>query len=75
MSKKTKAKKITRSTKWSEVLEDFPKAGEVLARDYQFHCLGCFASQFETVEEGAKAHGLNDEEIDKMIISLNKVGK
>ena len=35
-------------------------------------CMGCPMAQMETIEEGCKAHGMNDKEINKLIEKLNK---
>ena len=34
---------------------------------YGIHCLGCAFSSFETVEQGAQAHGLNADELVKAL--------
>jgi len=65
--------KITRKTKLSELATN-QKVVEVLL-DSGLHCIGCFASQFENLEQGCKGHGMSDEEIDKLIKNLNKVDK
>ena len=41
--------------------------------EYGFHCLGCIMAQYETLEEGAKAHGLNDEQINELVERINDV--
>ncbi len=35
-------------------------------------CMGCPMAQMETVEDGCRAHGMNDKEIDRFIERLNK---
>jgi len=35
-------------------------------------CMGCPMAQMETIEEGCRAHGMNDKEIDELIERLNK---
>ncbi len=73
MSKKEKTKpEITRDTKISELLENFPQVAEVFA-DYNLHCVGCIASVFDTVAQGALSHGMTDEEIDALVEDLNLV--
>ncbi|MCK4927909.1 MAG: DUF1858 domain-containing protein, partial [Candidatus Aenigmarchaeota archaeon] len=37
-------------------------------QDHGLHCIGCFAAAFETLEQGAMAHGLD---IDKLLKDLN----
>ena len=65
--------KITRKTKLSDLAGN-QKTIEVLF-DSGLHCIGCFASQFENLEQGCKGHSMSDEEIDELIKKLNKVGK
>ena len=36
------------------------------------HCIGCHVSMYESIEQGAQAHGLNDQQIDELIVTLNK---
>ena len=38
-------------------------------------CIGCPMAQMETIEEGCKAHGMTEKQIDKLIIKLNKEEK
>jgi hybrid cluster-associated redox disulfide protein len=74
-SKNTKNKsqdKITRDTKISLLLEKYPFLAESLLKDYKLHCVGCFAAAFETLEQGALAHGMSDKDINAMIKDFNK---
>ncbi len=65
--------KITRTTKLVN-LADNVETVEILT-DIGLHCIGCFASQFETLEQGCKGHGMSDNEIDELIGKLNKINK
>ena len=51
-----------------ELLEKAPEKAEVLL-NAGMHCLGCPASQAETLEEACEVHGIDVEEIIK---ELNK---
>ena len=51
-----------------ELLEKAPEKAEVLL-NAGMHCLGCPASQSETLEEACEVHGIDVEEILK---ELNK---
>lgn len=55
-----------------EVVKDHPECVETIL-GYGLHCVGCHAAYSETIEEGAKAHGLSDEELGKMLEDLNAV--
>ena len=72
MKKKNEQTKITGKTKLGDIVEKYPKAAEILADKYQLHCIGCFAAAFETLEEGAKAHGMSKKKIEKLIQDLNE---
>jgi len=81
-SKKAKPKKqakiakpsqqITGSMIFSAVLEKYPDTAFVMLK-YGLHCVGCRIASYETVEEGARAHGLDEKTIKKMIDDMNKV--
>lgn len=64
--------KITKDANLGEVVFKYPEVVEVLT-DYGLHCVGCFASSFDTIEMGAKVHGMSDEEISEMLERVNEV--
>lgn len=68
-------KKITKKTNISQLVSEHPELVEILVQDYSLHCVGCAAAAFENLEQGAKAHGMNDKQIDEMIKKLNKKKK
>ena len=63
--------KITKDTKLQEVISKHPETMEVFMK-YGLHCIGCMAAQFETIEVGAKAHGID---VKKLVDDLNKAVK
>lgn len=54
--------KIEKTTKIGELLEIAPEKAEILL-NAGMHCLGCPASQAETIEEACMVHGIDVEEI------------
>lgn len=64
--KKTKARKtgdkITKDMSVASVIKKYPQTLEVFF-DYGLHCVGCAAAEFDTIESGAKAHGINVEHL------------
>lgn len=54
--------KIEKTTKIGELLEIAPEKAEILL-NAGMHCLGCPASQEETIEEACMVHGIDVEEI------------
>ena len=59
---------INKTTTLSELLEEFPDKAQILL-DAGMHCLGCPASQAETLEEACNVHGIDVEEL---LTELNK---
>lgn len=50
--------KITKDMSLMELLQTYPGAKEVLSR-HGMGCLGCMGSAMETIEGGARMHGIN----------------
>jgi hybrid cluster-associated redox disulfide protein len=67
-------KKINLKTNIALMVAEYPQTAEVLYA-FGLHCVGCFASQFDTIEQGAKVHGMMDEEVKELIKELNIVIK
>ena len=53
---------INKDTKIGEIIENAPEKAELLL-EAGMHCLGCPASQAETLEEACSVHGLDLEDI------------
>ena len=53
---------ITPSTNIRELVAELPIAEDVLDQ-FGLHCAGCGVNKYETIEQGAKAHGLRIEPI------------
>lgn len=63
-------KKIRKETALGEITQKFPETVPTMLK-YGLHCVGCHAAAFETLEQGAKAHGMTDQEIEKMLTEMN----
>ncbi len=59
---------IDKNTKIGELLEMAPEKADILL-NAGMHCLGCPASQAETLEEACAVHGIDVEEL---VSELNK---
>ena len=57
---------IEKTTKIGELLEIAPEKASILL-EAGMHCLGCPASQEETIEEACNIHGIDVEEILKQL--------
>ena len=53
---------INKDTTIGEILEKAPDKAELLL-EVGMHCLGCPASQMETLEEACDVHGIDVEEV------------
>ena len=62
---------ITKFDPLSVILQESPRAGELLA-EYGLHCVSCFANEFDTIATGAEMHNMSDEEVDEMIDEINE---
>lgn len=60
--------KITATMGIMEVVEKWPQTAQVLMQ-CGMGCLGCAAAHFETIGEGASAHGID---VDMLMTELNK---
>ena len=57
---------VTKDMTIGQVLMESEKAPEILM-GIGMHCLGCPASQGETIEEAAMVHGVDVDELVKML--------
>ncbi len=60
--------KIEKDMTIGEILEEAPEKAEILM-NAGMHCLGCPASQGETLEEACEVHGID---VDEVLKELNK---
>ena len=58
--------KITKEIQIGELVMNYPQAVDVLFA-HGFHCIGCGLSAYETLEQGAAAHGFDAATIDEII--------
>ena len=59
--------KFNKDTKIGEIMEVAPEKADILL-SIGMHCLGCPASQAETIEEACDVHGVN---VDELLEKLN----
>ena len=57
---------FNKDTVIGEILEKAPEKAEILL-EAGMHCLGCPASQMETLEEACSVHGIDVEEVVKKL--------
>jgi len=64
---------ITKQTKIGEILEKYGQKAANILIENGLGCVGCPAAQAESIEIGCKAHGLNEEEVEKIIKKLQEL--
>ncbi|TAN39681.1 MAG: DUF1858 domain-containing protein [Candidatus Methanoperedens sp.] len=60
---------ISKENTIEEVVTKYPESVMVFMK-HGLHCIGCHVSAFESIEEGAMAHGIN---VDALVADLNKI--
>jgi len=65
------SKSITKDMGIQEIVTKHPETAEIFFK-FGVHCLGCAAASFETLEQGANAHGID---VDAMVKEMNEVLK
>jgi hybrid cluster-associated redox disulfide protein len=64
--------RITEKSHIMESLEKHPEIAPVLL-GYGLHCVGCSFSRFDTIETGAKIHGMSRQDLKMMLKDVNAV--
>ena len=59
---------ITKDLSIQDIVAEYPESVEVFAQ-YGLGCIGCAMASYETLEQGAAAHGIN---IDELLKALNE---
>lgn len=60
-------KKVTKNMLIGDVVKIYPSSIEVLMK-HGLHCIGCHVATWETIEQAARAHGI---EVDELIKEIN----
>ncbi len=60
--------KFNKDTKIGEIIEVAPEKVDILI-EVGMHCIGCPASQMETLEEACEVHGID---LDEVLKKLNE---
>jgi len=65
-----KDSEITKEIPINDLINNHPDVIPVLM-GYGLHCVGCSFAQHDTLETGAKMHGMNEEEVEMMLKDVN----
>lgn len=63
--------KITKDMTFGELINVYPDTAPILG-NYGLHCIGCHLSVTETIEQGMKAHGMDNAAVEKLVKELNQ---
>jgi hybrid cluster-associated redox disulfide protein len=64
---------ITGSILIADLVESYPEVVGYLVEEYGFHCVNCFISGFEVLEDGARVHGIEGDDFAEMLDNVNKL--
>ncbi len=56
----------------SQIIGLLPEAGPLLG-EYGLHCFSCDHNDRETLRDGCASHGFGDDEIDELVVELNRL--
>jgi hybrid cluster-associated redox disulfide protein len=65
---------VKKEDKIGKLIRNFPQTIAVF-NDFELFCVGCPASENETIEEGVKAHGKTEEELNELVEKINELLK
>lgn len=63
---------ITKDMLLSEIITTYPSTAGLLM-SWGLHCVGCFASSFDTLEGGCLVHGITGQEFKQLLKEANEV--
>lgn len=67
-------KKIRKDMLLGDLVDNYPQAAMIMAQK-GMHCIGCGMAAAETIEQGCMAHGMTEEDIDKLIEEMNEIAE
>ena len=69
-----KEQKVKKNMRINDLVNTYPDIIPLLM-GYGLHCVGCSFSGQDTIESGAKLHGMSDEDIKMMVKDCNDLLK
>ncbi|MFS8130640.1 MAG: DUF1858 domain-containing protein [Candidatus Dojkabacteria bacterium] len=72
-NKKIEKIKIDPNIGITTLVERYPIVVDILQNDYEFHCVNCMFSEFDTLENGALLHGIEGEDFTELIDHLEEI--
>mgnify|MGYP001589941889 FL=1 len=62
--------KIRKDMLIQDIIQANPDSIDIMMR-HGLHCIGCQVSTFESLEDGCRAHGMGDREIEEIVNEIN----
>jgi len=72
MKKNIKKIKINSHIIIADLIEQYPEAAMFLITEYGINCVNCFAAGFDTLKQGAKIHGIIDDDFIQLVADLEE---
>lgn len=63
---------VTKDMLLMDIINKYPEVTPILM-GYGLHCIGCSFSSFDTLEAGARIHGMDDDIIGMMLRDVNLI--
>lgn len=63
---------ITKDMLMNDIIEKYPEVAPILM-GYGLHCVGCHFSSFDTLENGIKIHGMDEETFEMLMKDVNAI--
>jgi hybrid cluster-associated redox disulfide protein len=62
---------VTKDMLIGDIASKYPRAVPLMFK-FGMHCIGCGMTAYESLEQGCLAHGMSEEEINKLVEEINK---
>lgn len=72
MKQNKKEIKINPDVIISDLIEQYPESAMFLITEYGINCVNCFAAGFDTLRQGARIHGIIDDDFDQLMKDLEE---
>lgn len=70
MEQTSEMKLVNKDMIIADVLKLHPDVASIML-EHGLHCVGCHANVFDTIENGCKVHGLDDETVESLVKEIN----
>ena len=62
---------ITKDMTLGDVVSRYPEAAMVMVK-YGLLCIGCHVAAWESIEDGARSHGISGKDLKRMLEEMNR---